>query len=68
MTDQRRVRFSSAAGWLGAAGALEGRNIERVQVLVPEGFDDPGQPTDEHEEPPDDIQNREPHNDRQQRP
>src|SRR3984885_13448207 len=23
----------------------EDRNIERVQVIVPEGFDDPGQPT-----------------------
>jgi glycosyltransferase involved in cell wall biosynthesis len=29
----------------GAAGALEGRNIERVHVIVPEGFDDPGRPT-----------------------
>ena len=28
-----------------ASGALEGRNIERVHVIVPEGFDDPGQPT-----------------------
>src|SRR5215467_6747042 len=32
-------------GWLGAAGALEGRNIVRVHVVVPGGFDDPGQPT-----------------------
>jgi glycosyltransferase involved in cell wall biosynthesis len=32
-------------GWLGAAGALEGRDIVRVHVVVPEGFDDPGQPT-----------------------
>ena len=32
-------------GWLGAAGALEGRNIVRVHVVVPEGFDNPGQPT-----------------------
>jgi glycosyltransferase involved in cell wall biosynthesis len=32
-------------GWFGAAGALEGRNIVRVHVVVPEGFDDPGQPT-----------------------
>jgi glycosyltransferase involved in cell wall biosynthesis len=30
---------------LGAAGALEGRNIVRVHVVVPEGFDNPGQPT-----------------------
>jgi glycosyltransferase involved in cell wall biosynthesis len=47
MTDRRRVWFSSAAGggWFGAAGALEGRNIVRVHVVVPEGFDDPGQPT-----------------------
>jgi glycosyltransferase involved in cell wall biosynthesis len=28
-----------------AAGDLEGRNIVRVHVIVPEGFDDPGQPT-----------------------
>jgi glycosyltransferase involved in cell wall biosynthesis len=28
-----------------AAGALEVRNIVRVHVVVPEGFDDPGQPT-----------------------
>jgi glycosyltransferase involved in cell wall biosynthesis len=27
------------------AGALEGRNIVRVHVVAPEGFDDPGQPT-----------------------
>src|SRR5207248_10388495 len=27
------------------AGALEGRNIVRVHVVVPEGFDNPGQPT-----------------------
>jgi glycosyltransferase involved in cell wall biosynthesis len=27
------------------AGALEGWNIVRVHVVVPEGFDDPGQPT-----------------------
>jgi glycosyltransferase involved in cell wall biosynthesis len=47
MTDKRRVWFSSAArgGRLGAAGALEGRNIVRVHVVVPAGFDDPGQPT-----------------------
>jgi Glycosyl transferases group 1 len=32
-------------GWFGAAGALEGRNILRVHVVVPEGFDNPGQPT-----------------------
>src|SRR5690349_14744745 len=47
MTDRRRVWFSSAAGggWRGAAGALDGRNIVRVHVVVPEGFDNPGQPT-----------------------
>src|SRR5580704_18077441 len=47
MTDRRRAWFSSAAGggWLGATGALEGRNIVRVHVVVPEGFDDPGQPS-----------------------
>jgi glycosyltransferase involved in cell wall biosynthesis len=47
MTDRRRAWFSSAAGggWLGATGALEGRNIVRVHVVVPEGFDHPGQPT-----------------------
>jgi glycosyltransferase involved in cell wall biosynthesis len=47
MTDRRQVRFSPAAcgGWLGAAGALEGRDIMRVHVLAPEGFDDPGRPT-----------------------
>jgi glycosyltransferase involved in cell wall biosynthesis len=47
MTARRRAWFSSpeGGGWLGAAGALEGRNIERVHVIVPEGFDDPGQPT-----------------------
>ncbi len=27
------------------AGALEGRNIVRVHVVVPEGFDDPGRPS-----------------------
>src|SRR5262249_39595264 len=32
-------------GWLGAAGALEGRDIVRVHVVVPEEFDNPGQPT-----------------------
>ena len=39
--------FSSAAsgGRLGAAGALEGGNIARVHVVVPEGFDNPSQPT-----------------------
>ena len=39
--------FKSAArgGRLGAAGALEGRNIVRVHVVVPAGFDDPGQPS-----------------------
>jgi glycosyltransferase involved in cell wall biosynthesis len=31
--------------WLGAAGALEGRDIVRVHVVVPEGFDHPGQPS-----------------------
>jgi glycosyltransferase involved in cell wall biosynthesis len=41
------VWFSPAAGGgsLGAAGALEGRNIVRIHVVVPEGFDDPGWPT-----------------------
>ena len=29
----------------GAADGREGRAIERVQVIVPEGFDDPGQPS-----------------------
>src|SRR6185437_724115 len=29
----------------GSAGALEDRDIVRVRVVVPEGFDDPGQPT-----------------------
>jgi glycosyltransferase involved in cell wall biosynthesis len=29
----------------GAAGALEDQDIVRVHVVVPEGFDDPGQPT-----------------------
>ena len=32
-------------GWPGAAAALEGRNIVRVHVVVPEGFDHPGQPS-----------------------
>jgi glycosyltransferase involved in cell wall biosynthesis len=32
-------------GWPGAAGALEGRNIVRIHVVAPEGFDDPGRPT-----------------------
>ena len=43
MTDRRRVWFSPAAGggWLGAAGAPAGRNIVRVHVVVPEGFDNP---------------------------
>jgi glycosyltransferase involved in cell wall biosynthesis len=48
MTDSRQVWFSPAAyggGWLGAAAAQEDRNIVRVHVVVPEGFDDPGQPT-----------------------
>jgi hypothetical protein len=47
MTDRPRAWFSSAAGggWLGATGALEGRNIVRVHVIAPEGFDHPGQPT-----------------------
>jgi glycosyltransferase involved in cell wall biosynthesis len=30
---------------LGAAGALDNQDIVRVHVIVPEGFDDPGQPT-----------------------
>jgi glycosyltransferase involved in cell wall biosynthesis len=47
LTDRRRAWFSSAAGggWLGATGALEGRGIVRVHLVVPEGFDDPSQPT-----------------------
>jgi glycosyltransferase involved in cell wall biosynthesis len=32
-------------GWLGAAGALEGRNIVRVHVIVPGEFDNPDRPT-----------------------
>jgi glycosyltransferase involved in cell wall biosynthesis len=35
----------TGGGGLGAAAALEGRNAVRVHVVVPEGFDDPGQPT-----------------------
>ena len=35
----------TGGGWLGAAAALEGRNIVRVHVVVPEGFDNPGQPS-----------------------
>src|ERR1700722_15147325 len=47
MTDRRRVWVTSPARGArsGAAGALEGRNIARVHVVVPEGFDDPDQPT-----------------------
>jgi glycosyltransferase involved in cell wall biosynthesis len=37
--------WPQGGGRLGAAGAMEGRNIARVHVVVPEGFDDPGQPT-----------------------
>jgi glycosyltransferase involved in cell wall biosynthesis len=33
------------AAEFGAADALEGRNIVRVHTVVPDGFDDPGQPT-----------------------
>jgi glycosyltransferase involved in cell wall biosynthesis len=36
----RRMEASS-----GAAGAPEGRGIVRVHVVVPQGFDNPGQPT-----------------------
>ena len=39
------VQLGRRGGWLGATGALEGRNIVRVHVVVPEGFDHPGQPT-----------------------
>jgi glycosyltransferase involved in cell wall biosynthesis len=39
------VQLGRRGGWLGATGALEGRNIVRVHVVVPEGFDNPGQPT-----------------------
>jgi glycosyltransferase involved in cell wall biosynthesis len=35
----------NGGGWPGAAAALEGRNIVRVHVVVPGGFDDPGQPS-----------------------
>jgi glycosyltransferase involved in cell wall biosynthesis len=47
MTDRRRARFSrpQCGGDLGAAGALDDRNIVRVHVIVPAGFDDPGQPS-----------------------
>src|SRR5246500_4590705 len=38
MTDRWR-------GWFSSTGALEGRNIVGVHVVVPEGFDDPAQPT-----------------------
>ena len=38
MTDRSRA-------WFDAAGTREGRDIERVHVVVPEGFDDPGKPT-----------------------
>jgi glycosyltransferase involved in cell wall biosynthesis len=45
-TDRRRPWFgSAAAGRLGTARALEDRNIVRVHVVLPAGFDDPGQPT-----------------------
>jgi glycosyltransferase involved in cell wall biosynthesis len=39
------VQAAADGGWLGAAGTLEGRNIVRVHVVAPEGFDDPGRPT-----------------------
>jgi glycosyltransferase involved in cell wall biosynthesis len=39
------VQFGRGGTLLGAAGALEGRNIARVHVVVPEGFDNPGQPS-----------------------
>src|SRR5262249_39819558 len=47
MTGRRRCGSArpQGGGWLGAAGALEGRDIVRVHVVVPEGFDNPGQPT-----------------------
>src|SRR5512135_353522 len=32
-------------GLLGPAGAMEDQGIVRVHVIVPEGFDNPGQPT-----------------------
>ena len=32
-------------GWLSAPGTLDGRSNVRVHVVVPEGFDNPGQPT-----------------------
>src|ERR1700729_4001181 len=34
-----------SGGRFGAAGAMEDQDIVRVHVIVPEGFDDPGQPT-----------------------
>jgi glycosyltransferase involved in cell wall biosynthesis len=47
MTDRRRAWFSPAAGRRLAAwaGALDDRNIVRLHVVVPGGFDDPGQPS-----------------------
>jgi glycosyltransferase involved in cell wall biosynthesis len=40
---QRRQQWCSLI--LSHVRSLEGRNIVRVHVVVPEGFDDPGQPT-----------------------
>src|SRR5690349_24011752 len=48
MTDRRRVWFSPAAGGRLARVRQplgKGRNIVRVHVVAPEGFDDPGQPS-----------------------
>jgi glycosyltransferase involved in cell wall biosynthesis len=46
-TDWRRCSSARPQGEAGsgAAGALEDRDIVRVHVVVPEGFDDPGRPT-----------------------
>jgi glycosyltransferase involved in cell wall biosynthesis len=45
LADPVSRQIPHGGGWLGAACALEGWNIVRVHVVVPEGFDDPGQPT-----------------------
>src|SRR6201986_208996 len=39
------ARRPQRGGRLGAEGALEDQDIVRVHVIVPEGFDNPGQPT-----------------------
>jgi glycosyltransferase involved in cell wall biosynthesis len=47
MTDRPPVSFigPEAGGWLSAEGPLDGGSIVRVHVVVPDGFDDPSQPT-----------------------